>query len=62
MTKRVQCKVVQSVSLDSKIVVHSGAESAIEPDAVAEGEPYPARWSRRTSEQLPCGLVFDVFA
>lgn len=62
MTKRVQCRVVESVSLDSKIVVHSGAESAIEPDAGAEGEPYPVRWSGRTSEKLPCGLVFDVFA
>ena len=62
MTKRVHCRVVQSVALDSKIVVHSGAESAIEPDAVAEGEPYPVRWSRQTSEQLPYGLVFDVFA
>lgn len=62
MTKRVHCRVVQSVSLESKTIVNSGAESAIESDAVAEGEPYPTRWSRRTSEQLPYGLVFDVFA
>ena len=62
MTKRVRCRVVQSVSLESGTIVNSGAESAIEPDAMAEGEPYPARWSRKSSEQLPCGLVFDVFA
>jgi hypothetical protein len=62
MTKRVHCRVVQSVSLESKTVMQPCSESAIESDAVAEGEPYPARWSRRISEQLPCGMVFDVFA
>ena len=64
MTKRIHCRVVQSVSLESGTIVssNSGAEAAIEPDNMAEGEPYPARWSRKSSEQLPCGLVFDVFA
>jgi len=62
MTKRVHCRVVQSVSLQSKTVVQHCSESSAESDVVAEGEPYPARWNRQTSEQLPCGLVFDVFA
>ena len=56
MTKRVECRVVQSVTLQS------GSETPVEHDTTGEGEPHPVVRKCHTSEQLPYGLILDVFA